>query len=773
MSIESSSRDDLIEELGEARRRISELEGAEAERQKAERDLHKFRRMLQLVLDSVPVRVFWKDRNSIYLGCNQVFAKDAGINSPDQIVGKTDYELAWKREEADFFRECDRRVMESDLAEYHIIEPQLQADGAQAWLDTNKVPLHDSEGRVVGILGTYEDITFRMEAAEALQQSHQELERRVAERTRELQRANEDLKKEILERSRAEDALRENEERYRAIVNNAAIGIDVVGKDGRFLQANATLQKMLGYTQEELLRRSILDVTHPDDLDVSRNSLEALVRGEIDTYRLEKRYVRKDGGVFWADLAVSGIRTPAGKHLATIGVIVDLTDRKRAEEALRSSEERFRAIFEGAQDCIFIKDSSLRYTQVNPATERLFGLKASEILGRRAEDLVGAEAGRHVREVDLRVLDGESVEEERVLPVNGVPMTFHEIRVPLRGPTGEIIGICSISRDITERKRVAPVSPVTPTDYPSKAMRATLDKARYAAATDSIVLLTGESGSGKDYLAGWMHERSQRANGPFFAVNCAAIPRELAESELFGHEAGAFTGAHGRKKGLLELAEGGTLLLNEIGELPLALQAKLLTFLDTRSFLRVGGQTSVRINARLIAATHRDLEKEIAEQRFLQPLFYRLNVFCISVPPLRERVEDIPILVEETLSKLAVEMQLDALPTVDSGVITTLSRYHWPGNIRELRNVLERALMVSHGSQLTVSLPSSPPSPEDCLYKVRLSNDRTLHDVTDEAIKSLCEEALRRTGGAKKEAAKILGISRDSLYRYMKRLTVE
>ncbi len=160
--------------------------------------------------------------------------------------------------------------------------------------------------------------------------------------------------------------------------------------------------------------------------------------------------------------------------------------------------------------------------------------------------------------------------------------------------------------------------------YPSKAMRAALHEARLAAATDSIILLQGESGSGKDYLARWIHDHSRRAPGPYFAVNCAAISKELAESELFGHERGSFTGALGRKRGLLELAEGGTLLLNEIGELTLPLQSKLLTFLDTRSFLRVGGEKSITVNARLIAATNRSLDTEVAQGRFLSPLFYRI-----------------------------------------------------------------------------------------------------------------------------------------------------
>ena len=179
----------------------------------------------------------------------------------------------------------------------------------------------------------------------------------------------------------------------------------------------------------------------------------------------------------------------------------------------------------------------------------------------------------------------------------------------------------------------------------------------------------------------------------------------MAEAELFGHEAGAFTGATRKKRGLLELAEGGTLLLNEIGELSLRLQSKLLTFLDTRSFTRIGGEESIHVSARLIAATNRDLEKEVEEGSFRKDLFYRLNVFSIEVPPLRERRDDIPILIERILSLLSVEMQLPDVPKIQATFLSRLCKYDWPGNVRELRNVLERAVILSGGGPIGVNLP--------------------------------------------------------------------
>ncbi len=216
-------------------------------------------------------------------------------------------------------------------------------------------------------------------------------------------------------------------------------------------------------------------------------------------------------------------------------------------------------------------------------------------------------------------------------------------------------------------------------DYPSEATRSTLQKALKAAAGTGSVLLLGESGTGKDYLARFIHNHSSRADGPFFAINCAAVSPELAESELFGHESGAFTGARGRKRGLLELAQQGTLLLNEVGELLPALQAKLLTFLDTRSFTRVGGEVNVSVDARLIAATNRDLEKEVSEGRFRNDLFYRLNVLSIRVPALRERIEDIPILAREIIALLVAEMDLSYTPEIDPATVNTFSNYNLAG----------------------------------------------------------------------------------------------
>jgi transcriptional regulator with PAS, ATPase and Fis domain len=263
-----------------------------------------------------------------------------------------------------------------------------------------------------------------------------------------------------------------------------------------------------------------------------------------------------------------------------------------------------------------------------------------------------------------------------------------------------------------------------------------------------------------------------RSRGPFYGLNCAAIPQELAESELFGHEAGAFTGAVRRKRGLLELAEGGTLLLNEIGELSLGLQSKLLTFLDTLSFTRVGGEKKITVNIRLIAATSRNLDRELAESRFRKDLFYRLNIFPIHLPLLRDRKKDIPILVKELLVRLASTMGLPHTPEVSPDALRLLSRHSWPGNVRELRNILERAVILSRGGiirpdHIILGDTEEKPSRESPHH---IARNNPLNTAVGETQRALIEEALRASNGKKQEAARLLGISRYAFARLLRKI---
>ncbi len=448
------------------------------------------------------------------------------------------------------------------------------------------------------------------------------------------------------------------------------------------------------------------------------------------------------------------------------------TVERRTSELLES-ERRFRTLFESAQDFIFVKDGEHRYIDVNVAAVDLLQMARSEIIGKTDIDLFSDAYARESENVESRVLQGQTIQTQQTLEWKGQPISLDFIRFPLLDSSGEITGICSIARELLKPFSTNSYGSPQINEYRSEAMRSTLAKADLAAESNSVILLTGETGSGKDHLARYIHDRSSRSSGPFYAINCAAIPAELAESELFGHEAGAYTGALRKKRGMLELAEGGTLLLNEIGELAPLMQSKILTFLDTFSFTRVGGEKSVAVNTRLIAATNRDLRKEVDEGRFRKDLFYRLNVFGIEVPPLRQREEDIPIITNLILTRLSKEMQLSSVPKINLDAINALRSYTWPGNVRELRNVLERALIISRGNPIRVGhLGLGQTECVGALEKLSVPSGRSLHDVMRETERLLIEDALGCSGRKKQEAARLLGISRFALVRRMTKLGI-
>jgi len=303
----------------------------------------------------------------------------------------------------------------------------------------------------------------------------------------------------------------------------------------------------------------------------------------------------------------------------------------------------------------------------------------------------------------------------------------------------------------------------------SRAMEAIIRRAERVAATKSTVLITGETGTGKELIARAIHDHSAQRDMPLIKVNCAAIPESLLESELFGHVRGAFTGAAATKKGKFALADGGTIFLDEIGTMSPSLQSKLLRVLQEREFEPLGSERTERIDVRVIAATNRDLRQMVAEGRFQEDLFYRLNVIPIDLPPLRERREDIPVLVEHFVRKHA-QRTGQRIERVDDEALAVLQQYDWPGNVRELENTIERAVVLSTGPVITgraVSILGAPPSQSSGLPSLRLRQN--IDWVERETIR----RALESARGVKKDAAELMGISQRALSYYLAKYRID
>jgi two-component system NtrC family response regulator len=297
----------------------------------------------------------------------------------------------------------------------------------------------------------------------------------------------------------------------------------------------------------------------------------------------------------------------------------------------------------------------------------------------------------------------------------------------------------------------------------SPSMQPVFDSIRKVATTDAPVLILGESGTGKEMVARAIHKRSARKDGPFIAINCSAIPETLLESELFGHEKGAFTGAHVQRKGRIETSSGGTLFLDEIGEIPQPLQVKLLRFLQEQTIERVGGRQEIQINTRVIAATNADLKKGLATGTFREDLFYRLAVVQIILPPLRDRENDILMLAKFFLQRFATEVNKLGI-TFDAEALRALKKHSWPGNVRELENCVRRAVIMADGKRVTAGDLELTPGVA--------ANAVTLKEAREAVERQMVRQALRKHGGKIAPAAVELGMSRPTLYELMEKLGI-
>jgi formate hydrogenlyase transcriptional activator len=632
------------------------------------------------------------------------------------------------------------------------------------------------------------------------------------------------------EQRAAQEAFRLNDQRLRSIVESIGeYAIYMLDPDGHVLTWNAGAERIKGYKADEVLGLHFSRFLTHEDQERGRpaellRQASARDRVEEDAWR-----VRKDGSRFWANVVITAIRGCSGEVTGFAKVTRDMTDRKRAEEALifqlsgallanMDAEKLLAAISASIREVIPHDNAGL------VLHDAAAGDMVVQFLGDGGADVFPSElrvpidsslsgiAFRTREPVLLESIDKASYAPDtlnylkRMGMQSGVwvPLVHHgkalgalsvvsrqegsfgqrevEMLVQIAGQVAMAVDNATAFRRIAEmRDRLNQEKQYLEDEInvehrfddivgESTGLRNVLRHIETVAPTDATVLIQGETGTGKELLARAIHRLSHRSERTFIKLNCAAIPAGLIESELFGHEKGAFTGAIARKIGRVELAHEGTLFLDEVGELPLDLQPKLLRALQEREIERLGGTRPIPVNVRLIAATNRDLAQMVAEKEFRSDLYYRLKVFPIFAPPLRERAADIPILVRHFVSRHARRMGKN-IETIPPEAMAALVAWKWPGNIRELENFLERAVILSRGPQLHVPLAElEAMKVEDEDYEA--ATNPTLQAAERDHILRALREAKGVIGGPG-GAAERLGLKRTTLNSKMKKLGIE
>ena len=579
----------------------------------------------------------------------------------------------------------------------------------------------------------------------------------------------------ITDHKRAEESVRESEAYLAEAQRLSHTGSWAWSPDQDIRYWSEECYRVLSFDPRDGLPRfeEFLQRLHPDDQPGFRELIQTAIREKAE-WEADYRVMHPDGPV--RDIHVVGhpVLSTSGHLVEFVGTVIDVTERKRAEEELRRSEVELRQMLDFTPQCIGVMGADGSPLYANRASLDYLGMSLDEWLQKRP-------LGDEVHPDDMERLIAEGIRaagsayelEVRVRKGDGSFRWFLSRFNPLHDDNGQVKRWFIASTDIEDRKQaeeklqqenvalreeIDKASMFEEIVGASAALKGVLTRVSKVAASDSTVLVNGETGTGKELVARAIHRRSGRSSRAFVAVNCAAIPRDLIASELFGHEKGAFTGATQRQLGRFELANGGTIFLDEVGELSADTQVALLRVLQEREFERVGGRQPIRVDVRVIAATNRDLNAAVASGTFRQDLFYRLNVFPLEVPPLRERREDIPMLVEYFIDRYARKAG-KTIRRVNKRTLDRLQSYPWPGNVRELQNVIERSVIVCDTDEFTVddSWLSAGPAMES---RLALSSTVAAHE------KATIEEALRASGGrvfGPSGAAARLGIARSTL----------
>jgi formate hydrogenlyase transcriptional activator len=619
---------------------------------------------------------------------------------------------------------------------------------------------------------------------ESRKKAHDESEPEVEERIAELVKANEDIGRQTEECRQVEKDLLTERQIVKSILESINDGVYIANQNYDIEYVNPVIEKEFGPVNGrkcyEYLggRKEVCPWCKHPEVYAGKS-----VVWEWYSPRTGKTYELFD--------------TPIPNSQGTVSkleVFHDITERKRAEKLLRESEERYRSLVETMNEGFGAVDEKGVWTYVNEKFCKMLGYSCDEIIGRPTTEWLD-EANREIlNEQLMRRRRGEQEPYEIAgTRKDGSRVLARVSPKPLFDGNGELRGSFAVFADITEvkrteeslRKALSEIEALkdqleTENIYfrqedrmrhqfsnmvgQSNAFKYVLYRAEQVAPTNATVLILGETGTGKELIAAAIHEMSPRKDRPVVIVNCAALPANLIESELFGREKGAFTGADARQLGRFDIANGTTICLDEIGELPMDVQAKLLRVIQHGEFERLGSSKTVKVDVRIVATTNRNLDEEVRKGRFRPDLFYRLNIFPLTVPPLRQRKDDIPLLVNAFTERFAKELgkQFTLIP---KETMKTLQEYDWPGNIRELQNVIERAVILCPGPLLNLA---------DKLEDLACSSPpglRTLEETEREQILKTLSVTRWRING-KNGAAEILGLNPSTLRARMKKLGI-
>jgi PAS domain S-box-containing protein len=557
------------------------------------------------------------------------------------------------------------------------------------------------------------------------------------------------------------------------------------------------VEKMLGYTVEEWKATPsfALSLIHQEDRERVSREAEAVFASDQPTF-FQFRWIAKDGHTVWVEANVAPLLDETGTTVGVRGVTIDITQQHQAEVALKQSEELFRNMADTAPVMIWLTGADKQCTYLNKQWIDFTGHSMEEQLGNGWVDAIHPDDRVRAYQIYANAFDERTTfeMEYRLLRHDGEYRWIFDSGAPRVSPDNVFLGYIGSCIDITERKKsevelhdaheqlqqlknqleaenvyLQQELQLDPTFGEivgqSDGIKYVLFKVTQVAPTNTTVLITGETGTGKELVARAIHISSSRKNRAFIKVNCGALAPSLIENELFGHEKGAFTGAGARKLGRFELANGGTIFLDEIGELPLELQVKLLRVIQENEFERLGGTKTIKADVRIIAATNRNLKVEVENGKFREDLWYRLNVYPITVPPLRQRKEDIPLLVEHFVNGYAKKFG-KTITSVSPRALQTFQNHSWPGNVRELANAIERAVIHAKGNVLH-SIDRFEEISEEPPFSAK-----TLEEVEREHIIRTLENTGWRIEGPH-GAANILGLNPSTLRTRMVKLGIQ